>query len=219
MPYFSQDFGYGDYGFGDAASAAKAPITAASLMLSDTDTATGWQIVNQFYNYAALDPNFQLTNPIDILNYYMVNTPGPFDPNAFLQGVGLGAIAAGMSTSDTDAAMYAMAQAGNGQIPSNWASWSGYLSGQATNVTGWSSAVYAAEQTGAALVGGLQQVGTTLTNAGQIAINTAGIWSNLIYILPAVGLYWAYKKYWSKSMSDDFKPISAIKDRLGKINS
>lgn len=198
MSYFPQDFGYGD--FGDAVSAAKAPIAATSLNLNDSDTALGWQIVNQFYTYASMYPNFKLTSPIDILNYYMVSTPGPFDPNAFLQSIGMSASLTGLGSSDTDTAMQAMASAGAGQIPTNWSAWGNYLQNQASGISGWSEAYYVITQSVADIGTGLQQTGDVLISAGNKVLQTASIWSNLIYILPAVGIYYYYKTHLEKKL-------------------
>lgn len=201
--------------YGDAASAAAPPATASSLNLSDADTAEGYQILSQFYTYASSYPGFSLSSPVDILNFYMQTWGGPFSPNAFLAGLGLGALSAGMGSSDTDSAMQALASQGAGQIPANPSDFASFLTNQATTVSDWAAAAYAAKQVAVGVGEGLEQVGTTLTNIGSTTLSAINIWRYAIYAIPAVAIWYGWKNR-DKLMSIATDGLSgAVKKAVG----
>lgn len=175
--------------FGDAYSASQVPITESALNLSDPDTARGFTIISQFYDHASRYSGWKLNGPIDILNFYMTTWKGPIDPNAFLASIGAAASTTGMSDSSTDSAMTALAVSGQGKIPANPNGFFNALSNVATTPT-WTDAAYAVVQTVEQVGVGLNKVGETLVDTGQIALQTINFSKYLIYLLPLAAAWW-----------------------------
>src|ERR1035437_8916639 len=88
------DFGFGGYGMGDV------------------DTDRGTAILTQF--------NTAMVNLYGSLYPLSVNDLIAKYPSGIIEGIGLAANSAGMSTGDTAAAMVTLARAGGGLIPASW---------------------------------------------------------------------------------------------------
>jgi hypothetical protein len=216
------EFRFGDYGYGqigDAASAAAPAVTEASLNLTDPDINTGYTILKYFYFVASGYPSFKLSSAVDILNFYMQTWPGPFDPNSFLTGLGLGANASGMSSGDQLKAMTNLANLGQGQVPTNPSTFAAYLTNQATQVSSWSAALYAAQQAAQSIVTGLEKVGDTALSVANTTLNTVNLWQYAIYSIPAVILwhFWTNRESYSQAAKGGLLSLgSSASERIKK---
>lgn len=148
--------------------------------MGDADTDRGREILGQFYS--SLQELYGVTDSFD--NFLATNGFSP----GFIEGLGLGANAAGMSYAATGQAMAALAAQGHGMIPKNKSVFSDFLINQATVISSWDAIKYTVSETAKDVEAGVEAGGQTLVETGKAAAATASLSAKIIQMAPILGV-------------------------------
>jgi hypothetical protein len=136
--------------------------------MGDVDTDRGTAILTQFNN--AMVNLYGTQYPLsvsDLIAKY---------PAGIIEGIGLAANSANLSTSDTGTAMVTLAKQGGGLIPASWNDYIGALQSQAAP-SGWMNATETA-------LNAVQPIVQPILQAGQSALSTVNAIGNLSALAP-----------------------------------
>ena len=139
-------------------------FTSENTTLSDIDR--GRAAVKEFHNYAIANysRNYKMT-----FNELIDRLAG--QNKFFLEGLGLAINSTEMSDAKVSKAMRALADKGQGKLPTNWNSWFSVLKDEAVKVSFLDAATYTATESAKDIAHGFKEVGdVTLTTMKSVGV-------------------------------------------------
>lgn len=149
------------------------------MSLPSQDRARGLSILRQFYDSSKMLYPFGVTYTFEEMLKTIESRAGG---KTFADGLGLGAIFAEMSSSDTYAAMNALAKKAGGKIPSQNGDFKNFLIDQATSINFVDAVVYTASESAKDVVKGAQEIGDSVLRTGKL----------VTWLLPVAVIYFGY---------------------------